>query len=54
MNKENNHRTQILFNKAFKIAFEDQETLSTVNNESDFSQFDARLLPYHLYFSFKL
>jgi hypothetical protein len=64
MNKESNYGTQFLFNgttsslagqsRTAENAYENQEASSTIKKESEFSEADSRLLPYHLYFSSKL
>jgi hypothetical protein len=64
MNKENNHGNQSFINgshgpltcksRTSENACENEETSSDVKSNSEFTQADARLLPYHLYFSSKL
>ena len=64
MNKESNYGTQFLFtgttcplagqSRTAENAYENQEASATIKKESEFSEADSRLLPYHLYFSSKL
>lgn len=64
MNKDNNHGNQSFINGSHcpltcksgtsENAYENKETPSDVKSPSEFTQADARLLPYHLYYSSKL